>query len=178
MTDFNPKTLKQHDDYESPKYVWENIKKYIPKDKVIWECFYGTGKSGKYLTELGFDTIHEPIDFFKNDKGECLCSNPPFSKTKEVLTRLKELKKPFIMLLPSSKICTQYFRQLFSNEESPIQIIIPRKRIHFIKIVNGEPVPNWKPQTSFDCYYYCWGINLPRDILWLDDAVEMKKKAV
>jgi hypothetical protein len=81
----------------TPKYAWENIKQYIPKKK-IWEAFYGDGKSGSYLQELGFDEIHEEIDFFEENRGEIIISNPPFSKSKEVLTRLKELNKPFILI--------------------------------------------------------------------------------
>ena len=36
--------LKKHDDYMTPKYAWENIQHLIPKDKVIWEAFYGGKK--------------------------------------------------------------------------------------------------------------------------------------
>ena len=79
MAGFHTKTFQKHDDYMTPKYAWENIKNYIPKDKVIWEAFFGDGKSGKYLTELGFNTIHEEIDFFENNKGDIVVSNPPFS---------------------------------------------------------------------------------------------------
>ena len=170
------KTFSKHDDYMTPKYAWENIKQYIPKDKIIWEAFYGNGESGKYLTELGFNVIHEDIDFFENNLGDCIVSNIPFSKSKEILARLKELGKPFIMILPSPKINTQYFRKLFNNEN--IQIIIPRKRIHFMKYVNGEPVKGWKNACNFDCFYYCWKMNLTKDITWLGDneCCEMKKK--
>ena len=42
------------------------VKEYIP-DKTIWEAFYGDGKSGKYLEELGFKVIHEKINFFDNN---------------------------------------------------------------------------------------------------------------
>ena len=38
-------TFNKHDDYMTPKSAWENILQYIPKDKVIWECFYGDGQS-------------------------------------------------------------------------------------------------------------------------------------
>ena len=167
MAGFHTKTFAKHDDYMTPKYAWENIKEFIPKDKVIWEAFYGDGESGTYLKELGFNTIHEDIDFFGNDKGEIIVSNPPFSLSKEVLTRCKELGKPFIMILPSSKINTQYFRKLFSEEN--IQIIIPRKRIHFVKLVDGKPVEGWKNACNFDCFYYCWKMDLPKDIIWLED---------
>ena len=178
MSGFQTKTFKKHDDYMTPKYAWENIKKYIPKDKILWEAFYGNGDSGKYLTEMGFNTIHEDIDFFENNKGEVVVSNPPFSKSKEVLTRLHQLNKPFIMIMPSSKINTQYFRKLFSKNKDPIQIIIPRKRIHFVKLVDGKVPEKWKNCCNFDCFYYCWKMDLPRDIIWLNDeeCIEMKKK--
>ena len=74
-----------YDDYMTPESAWEAVKNYIPKNKIIWEGFYGDGKSGTYLKKLGFDTIHAKIDFFENDWGDVVVSNPPFSKAKEVL---------------------------------------------------------------------------------------------
>jgi len=168
MAVFQTKTFLKHDDYMTPKYAWENIKEYIPKDKVVWEAFYGDGASGKYLKELGFNVIHEPIDFFDNNKGDIVVSNPPFSKSKEVLTRLKILNKPFIVLFPSSKINTQYVRNLFKDTEDKLQIIIPKKRIHYVKQIEGKTPENWKEACNFDCFYYCWKMNLPRDIVWLN----------
>lgn len=166
MAGFHTKTFSKHDDYSTPKYAWENIKHLIPKDKIIWEAFYGDGTSGSYLKELGFNVIHEPVDFFENDLGEVIVSNPPFSKSKEVMKRLKELDKPFIMILPSSKINTSYMRENYMNQG--LQIIIPRKRIHFIKLVDGEVPKNWKNACNFDCFYYCYKIGLERDIVWLE----------
>jgi hypothetical protein len=61
MAGFNTKTFLKYDDYMTPKYAWEDIKEFIPNKK-IWEAFYGDGNSGNYLTELGFDVIHKPID--------------------------------------------------------------------------------------------------------------------
>ncbi len=166
MAIFETKSFIKHDDYCSPKYVWENISEIIPKDKKIWEPFYCDGLSGAYLREIGCkDVIHEPIDFFENNIGDILISNPPFSKKKEVFTRLKELDKPFIMISPSSMINTQYIRELFSNSEYPIQIIIPKKRINFTKKINGEYVN--ENRANFDCFYYCYRMNLENDINWL-----------
>ena len=162
-------SLKEHDDYMTPRYAWENIKEYIPKDKVIWEAFYGDGNSGKHLQDLGFNVIHEDVDFFENDLGECIVTNPPFSNTKKVLQRMVELDKPFIMIMPVLKINTQYFRKLFSNNKDQIQIIVPRKRIQFIKLVDGVVPENYKSRCAFDCFYYCWKMNLPKDIIWLGD---------
>ncbi len=153
-----------HNDYMTPKYAWENIKEYIPKDKIIWEAFYGDGKSGEYLTELGFQVIHKDIDFFENDLGDIIVSNPPFSDAKKVLQRLKVIDKPFILILPVSKITTQYFKEWADK----IQIIIPSNRIHFTKFIDGKVPENWKNACNFDCFYYCYKMDLPRDIIWLD----------
>lgn len=168
MAGFGSKTFTNHDDYMTPKSAWSAIEHLIPKDKIIWEAFYGNGDSGKYLTELGFETIHEEVDFFENDLGEIIVSNPPFSMCPAILERMVELNKPFILIMPSSKINTQYFRKLFAKQEDPIQIIIPRKRIQFIKLVDGKIPENYKSCCNFDCMYFCWKMNLPRDIIWLE----------
>ena len=160
MAGFHTKTFLKHDDYMTPKSAWENIKEYIPNDKVIWEAFYGDGKSGNHLRELGFNVIDEPVDFFDNDLGDIIVSNPPFSKSKEIMKRLLILDKPFILIFPSSKITTSYLREW---KDKHIQIIIPRKRIQFIK--NGDELEN---KCNFDCFYYCYKMNLENDIIWLE----------
>ena len=164
MAGFHTKTFLKHDDYMTPKSAWENIKQYIPEDKVIWESFYGDGKSGDYLTELGFAVVHNDNDFFESDQGDVIVSNPPFSKTKEIMERLIILDKPFILIMPSAKMVTKAIRENFKDTDNPLQIIIPRKRIQFIK--NGEDFHEKK--CNFDCYYYCYKMNLPRDIIWLE----------
>jgi hypothetical protein len=165
MAGFQPKIFLKYDDYMTPKYAWEDIKDYIPNKK-IWEAFYGDGNSGNYLTELGFDVIHEEINFFTEppDEYDIIVSNPPFSKSKEIMKQLLIYDKPFILIFPSSKINTSYFREW---KDKGIQIIIPRKRIHFTKLIDGEVPDNLKSACNFDCFYYCYKLNLPRDIIWL-----------
>lgn len=166
MAGFHTKTFIKHDDYMTPENAWINIKDFIPTDKIIWEAFYGDGKSAEYLEKLGFKVIHNQNDFFESNEGEIIVTNPPFSKKKEVLIRLKELDKPFILILPASTITTQYIRELFKNDK--LQIIIPRRRIHFDKKINGKTPENWKNACNFDCFYYCYKMNLDNDIIWLD----------
>ena len=169
MASFHTKTFKKHDDYMTPFSAWEAIQQYIPKDKIIWEAFYGDGTSSKHLMKLGCkEVIHEDIDFFKENKGEVIISNPPFSEAKEIMPRLKELNKPFILIMPCSKISTQYFRNNFKDVDDPIQIIIPRKRIQFIKLVDGKIPEDQENKCNFDCFYYCYKMNLPKDIVWLE----------
>jgi hypothetical protein len=162
MAGFHTKTFTKYDDYMTPNYAWDNIKDYIPKDKIIWEAFYGNGNSGNYLKTLGFNVVHEEIDFFNNDKGDIIVSNPPFTIKKEILIRLKELNKPFILIMPCSTLTTQYIRTLFKND---IQIIIPRKRIQFIKLVDNKEIESNK--CNFDCFYFCYKCNLERDIIFI-----------
>ena len=131
----------------------------IPKDKKIWSPFYCDGSQKKYFKDIGFDIIHEDEDFFENNKGDLVIDNPPFSIKKEVLMRLKELDKPFIIILPQPAINTTAIRELFRDE---LQIIIPRKRIQFVK--NGNELQN---KCNFDCFYYCYKIGLDSDLVWL-----------
>jgi hypothetical protein len=168
MATFTQSTFLKYDDYMTPKSAWENIKDLIPKNKTIWEPFYGDGKSAEYLKELGFKVIHEPnIDFFENNKGDIVISNPPFSKSEKVLKKLKEINKSFILILPVSKMNTQYFRKLFKDDKD-LKIIIPKSRIHFNKIVNGKTPDKIKKSCNFDCNYYCYKIDtLPNQINWL-----------
>jgi len=164
MAAFTSQTFQIHDDYETPRSAWEAIKQYIPTDKVIWEAFYCLGNSGNILSSMGFNVIHQPVDFYESDLGDIIVSNPPFSDSKKVMERLKVLDKPFILIMPVSKMNTAYFREW---KDSNIQILIPSKRIQFNKVANGEIVKQ-KNSCNFDCYYYCYKMNLPRDIIFLD----------
>lgn len=146
------------DEYYTPKYVWEDIKEYIPKNKIIWEAFRGDGKSADNLKEMGFTVECYDEDFFDNNHGEIIITNPPFSIKKAVLKQLKDLDKPFIILCPSSMLNTQYMRNTFKDK---IQVIIPKKRINFIH--EGEVTKG----CNFDCLYYCYKMELPKDIVWL-----------
>jgi hypothetical protein len=148
----------------TPKHAWSAIIDYIPTNKIIWSPFYGDGKQKEHFKELGFDIIHEPGDFFETNKGDIIIDNPPFGKKKEVFIRLKELDKPFIILCPSSMINTQYIRNYYKKQN--LQLIIPRKRIHFFKQINNEVIKTNK--CNFDCFYYCYKMNLPENIIWLD----------
>lgn len=151
---------KDNDNYETDKRAWELIKDIIPQDKVIWSPFYCTGKQKEYFKELGFDIIHEDEDFFKNNKGDIVIDNPPFSLKKEILTRLKELDKPFILIIPTCLLSLKWFQTLFSNE---IQMIIPTKRLTFSHYKN--PKEGYTP--PFGSFYYCYKMNLKKDITFI-----------
>ena len=84
-----------------------------------------------------------------------------FSELPRVFARLRELGKPFVVIMPCSTLTTRYFRDLFQD----IQVIVPRRRIQFRKMVDGVEVPSGR--CSFDCLYFCWRLGLPRDVVFL-----------
>lgn len=156
--------LHTDDEYNTPRELWENIKEYLPKkDKIVWEAFYGNGNSGTILSDIGCTVLQSNVDFFDDnstiiDKTDVIVSNIPFSKKKEILKRLKEIDKPFIIIMPASTMFTDYLKDTFRDE---LQIIIPRKRMHFEK--NGVVMK----RTSFDSCYFCYKMDLKKDIIWL-----------
>ena len=161
--------LQTDDEYNTPKILWENVKEYLPAsktdNKIIWEAFYGNGESGKILSNLGCTVIQSNVDFFEDnshiiDRCDMIVSNIPFSKKKEILTKLKEIDKPFMIIMPASTMFTQYLREIF-GEKNEIQIIITKTRMHFEK--NGKVLK----RTSFDSCYFCYKMNLKHDIIWL-----------
>lgn len=168
MADYHPKLRSNNpsDDYMTPKHVWEAINDYIPKDKIIWEPFYcSCSNSHTYLKELGCkDVIFKDEDFFESNHGEVIITNPPFSIRKKIIPRMKELDKPFIMIMPSNTLHTNYIRDNFKD----IQIIVPRRRIQFIKADNGKICETQLNKCSFDCLYFCYKMNLPHDIIFLE----------
>ena len=162
MAGFATKTFSKHDDYMTPASAWEAIRQYIPTDKVIWEAFYGDGTSGQNLRAMGLNVYHEDEDFFQNNRGDIVVSNPPFTMKKQVIQRLVELDKPFVLLMPVATMATSYVRELLKDN---LQIIVPRKRIQFHKLVDGEIQTENK--CNFDCYYFCYKMNLPTGIVFL-----------
>jgi hypothetical protein len=153
-------------DYATPKSAWNSIIDYLPKNKICYEPFYLDGGSGKILKDLGINVIHKPIDFYENgEKFDYILTNPPFQNCKKLFSHLEKLDKPFILLIPTLKLHTNYISDTFGDKN--LQLIIPRRRIHYIKYENGKPVPDWKPLTPFDSIFYCYKMNLPKDIIFL-----------
>jgi len=151
---------KDSDNYITNKEDWERIKEYIPKDKVIWSPFYCDGKQKEYFEEMGFNIIHEDEDFFENNKGDIIIDNPPFSKKKEILMRIKELDKPFILVCPSVLLVYKWFQEMFKDN---LQIIIPYNRIKFrhLESINKNYTP---PYASF---YFCYKMELEKDLIFI-----------
>jgi len=161
---FENKYFKKDDQYYTSKNTWALIVPFIPKDAVVWECFFSeNSKSAEYLKELEFEVVSENIDFYNNNLGDIIISNPPFSDLKKIMIRLNYLNKPFILIIPISKICCKYMK-VFKNK---IQIIIPKSRINFIKCNENGDIIEQKNSCNFDSIYLCYKMNLSSDIVFL-----------
>jgi|TARA_R110000823_G_scaffold33691_3_gene94122 hypothetical protein len=161
--DYSP---SKFNDFMSPKCLFEDIKEYIPKDKVISMPFYGDGMIGKYMKEMGFDVIHQQEDFFEFNRGEVVVDNPPFEFKKEIIAELIKRDKPFMLIMPVSTICYQYSKMLKNH----LQIIIPKKRPKFIYYdkATNKLDKDWKKKSAtFDSVWVCWKMDLPQDIIFL-----------
>ena len=147
-----------NDEYYTTLKIWESIREYIPKNKIIWECFYSpNSKSATHLRNLGFEVVWKDVDFFTNNYGDILVSNMPFSKKKEVLTRLKQLDKPFIMLFPTASIQTKFFKNLFENDK--IQIILPSEKLNY------EGDSTHPRGASFYSCFICYKMDFDKDVI-------------
>jgi len=154
---------KNRVEYYTPKWVWESLKPYIPKDKTIWEAFRndneGSCKSADYLRELGFKVVNPLCDFFENDHGEICISNPPFHRKREVMERLFKLNKPFMLILPQIILNTIYFADMCKRDKQ-LQIIILPKRVDFITDKN-------KKKQVIHTLVICWKMKLKDRILFI-----------
>jgi len=153
---------KDSDNYATDKKGWEIIQQFIPKDKKIWSPFYCDGKQKEYFEEMGYNIIHEDKDFFSYIPEYDICvDNPPFSKMKEICIRLKEIDKPFILIAFSKVILMKWFQRLFKDD---LQVIIPFTRTTFTHLTN--PKKGYTP--PFGVMYYCYKMNLPKDLIFLE----------
>jgi hypothetical protein len=165
-----------HDDYYTPKSAWENINHLIPKDKVIWEaCMLNShkSKSPEYLEDLGHKVVHNKEWDILNNQPEhfdMIITNPPFETKikKQILQRLVEIDKPFIILLNTMNTFTKYMREIFKGKLNDLQIITPSTKINYEKLDydTNELIPT--KNCSFYCIYLCYKMDLSPQDLWLD----------
>ena len=149
-----------HDDFYTRKKTWEQIKEFIPPNKVLWEfCLLNSNEqSKKYLEELNFNVVGDKtIDFFKHNMGDILISNIPFSSDIKIrmLKRLIELDKPFIIIMNSMNLFSKYFKEIFKDKN--LYFIYPSSKINYDKYENGELLET-KNNTSFYSIYVCYKV--------------------
>lgn len=152
-------------DYFTPKTIWEKILSLVSKDKVIYEPYYGDGRSGEIIRSLGYEVIHNNencYEHYQNYDFDIIITNPPFSKKKEVFEWLFKIDKPFMVLVPITTLTTSYIRDKLGE----LKFYIFRRRVNFYKeVVDGEE--NLLKKTSFDTILLCYKCD------WMDSTMSL-----
>ncbi len=168
------------DDYYTPASAWKQIWKIIPVDKTIWEaCMLGAEKSNSpyhIVSAARTDTGQSPemvfdtkMDCLKEqpDEWDMIITNIPFDKEKKIpiLKKFVEYDKPFITLMNSCNLYSNYMGEIFGENIKHLQVIHPRGKINYLKLENGE-VKKTK-NCSFYSVYVCYKMNLDMEDLWI-----------
>lgn len=110
------------------------------------------------LVERGFTVVATEGDFFTTDPPpgvQCIISNPPFSKKREIMDRIKELNLRFALILPFQ----------WMNDGIPLeyghQLMFFRQRMYF----NTPQGCLNKPRAN--CFVLSDGL-LKRDMTFVD----------
>ena len=161
--------LVTDDNFFTCASTWEDVAEYIPKDKVIWEAFYNEhSESAIHLQNIGCEQVINDgnLDFYTDFpiQAELIVSNPPFTNKEQLMKRLYELDLPFMLIFPIHSLRIRCVKKYFGNK---LQIILPKKRIHFAQFNGEDNQLIAKKQPSFDCIYICYEMNLPSDLVWL-----------
>ena len=102
---------EKNDELYTPDYAIEPLLKYLPKDKIIWECTdFGSSNITKLLKQHDYKVISTHKDNFDfltdipNFDFDIIITNPPYSLKNEFLKKCYEYDKPFCLLLPLTSL--------------------------------------------------------------------------
>ena len=154
---------EKNDELYTPEYAIKPLLKYLPKNKIIWECTdFGSSNITKVLKESGFNVISthkKDFDFLKDIPDfefDIIITNPPYSLKDEFLRKCYEYKKPFCLLLPITSLEGIERGKMFG--ENGVELLVLDRRCNFI--YNNAKKSNW-----FNTSWFCWNI-LPRQLIF------------
>ena len=154
---------EKNDELYTPEYAIKPLLKYLPKNKIIWECTdFGSSNITKVLKESGFNVISthkKDFDFLKDIPDfefDIIITNPPYSLKDEFLRKCYEYKKPFCLLLPITSLEGIGRGKMF--RENSVELLVLDRRCNFI--YNNAKKSNW-----FNTSWFCWNI-LPKQLIF------------
>lgn len=154
---------EKNDELYTPDYAIKPLLKYLPKNKIIWECTdFGNSNITKVLKENGYKVISthkENFDFLidkLNFEFDMIITNPPYSLKDEFIKKCYEYKKPFCLLLPITSLEGIERGKMFRKND--IQLLVLDRRCNFI--YNNAKKSNW-----FNTSWFCWNI-LPKQLIF------------
>jgi hypothetical protein len=159
-------STKDSDEVYTPYYAVKPILKYLKPNSTIW-CPFDKKWSAfvNVLEDAGHNVIYTHIDqgenfFFTKRECDYIISNPPFSLKDEVLAKLYELGKPFMMLLPLPSLQSLTRYEMFND--NGLELLVFNDRIGYHNIHNMEKSMKG---NSFASIYFCWNI-LPKKLIF------------
>ena len=165
-----------NDEFYTPVYAIEPIKKYISPNSVIW-CPFDINDSNyvKEFTKEGHKVINSHINyginFLNTEVPSCdyIISNPPYSLKAEVFERLFQIDKPFAMLVGIVGLFESQKRfEMFANND--FEIMYMNKRVSYFRSYEDRK-PDLNP--PFSSVYLCSKM-LPNRIIF----EEIDKKVI
>jgi len=158
--DFAKKPSKS-DEWFTPKEAIYPILTYLKPNSIIW-CPFDEEISNypKILREAGHKVycthIKKGYDFFQMNvlnEVDYIISNPPYSLRNNILKRLFELNKPFLMLMNTNGLFDSKIRwDLFNNNN--FTLLYLKGRVNYMKEYGKEI----KSSPPFQSAYICSGI--------------------
>lgn len=160
------------DDFQTPPHALKPLLKFLPKEKVIWECACGKGNLVRTLRKDGHTVRgtdfksgqnflswcrspeslplkHLPHDAKESGKkplGDIIVTNPPYSLKNEFLTTAYSLGLPFAFLMPLTAL--EGASRQFYYRRYGIELIILPERLHF-ETPGGKKSHCWFPVAWF-----------------------------
>ena len=151
----------KNDELYTPDYAIEPLLKYLPKDKIIWECTdFGESNITKLLKQHDYKVISTHKDNFDfltdvpNFDFDMIITNPPYSLKNEFLKKCYEYDKPFCLLLPLTSLEGIERGKMF--REKGIDVLVLDKRCDFM----DNKKSNW-----FNTSWFCYKV-LPKQLIF------------
>jgi hypothetical protein len=150
------------DERYTPKYAFDILLPYLPKDLLIWEGAWGTGLLAQHLQVERYQVVGDAhMDFLHQSptKWDAIVTNVPFSKRQKFLERAYSFGKPFALLMPLEQLLGGGRHDFYKKHG--IQVLVPDKRIHFLD-AKGHFI-----HSNFDTAWFCWKL-LPFDLCFAE----------
>ena len=152
---------EKNDELYTPDYAIEPLLKYLPKNKIIWECTdFGSSNITKLLKQHDYKVISTHKDNFDfltdipNFDFDIIITNPPYSLKNEFLKKCYEYDKPFCLLLPLTSLEGIERGKMF--REKGIDVLVLDRRCDFI----DNKKSNW-----FNTSWFCYKV-LPKQLIF------------
>ena len=180
----------KNDNYYTQFYTYNNLKPYIYKKgeiKKVIDPFQLGAKLSKitYYKRVIFDgwiCDKGEEDFFENlhllECYDLIITNPPFSIKKEIMEKLIELEKPFIMVLNSTVLSSKWFHSLTKEKKEDFQITFPSGKISY-ELYNdeGQRIRDFDPK--FYTVYISYKVEELKGVQFIDNpTTNDEKKAI